>query len=156
MYVFSYGSNMAIRRLIDRGINPIATAGTAVLEHWQLSFNKKSYKNPECGFANIEPAWGQKVFGVVYGIKKEDVEKLDKFEGYPKHYQRTILRVKLINIDDAYYDCATYIANRKWTTSKKLNVNDDYKQHIINGINEHLIKDPIMESYVKSLNDMMM
>lgn len=154
MYIFSYGSNMTIKRLTERGLQPLATVGVGYLENWRIRFNKKSYKDPAVGFANIEPFWGDKVYGVIFGVREEDIIKLDKFEGYPKHYQRTILPIKW-GYDGASYDCVTYIANRMWTTSKPLMITEDYQSYIDIGMREHLSKEPLASFYMNSVYALM-
>jgi len=152
MYYFAYGSNMTMKRLLERDLKPLATVGVGCLDHWRIRFNKKSYKNPDNGFANIEPFWGDRVYGVVFGIRTEDLGKLDKFEGYPNHYQRTMLRIR---VGESFYDCVSYIANRKWTTSKRLRVDESYKEYIDIGMREHLAMQPFTNTYMESVYALM-
>jgi len=147
---------MTAGRLEERGIKPLATVGVGYIDHWRIRFNKKSYKNPVVGFANIEPFWGDRVYGVIFGIMNEDVARLDKFEGYPKHYQRTMLHVNWGPRDDgAGYNCVTYVANRRWTTSKPLLVTEDYQRYIDIGMKEHLSKDPFANTYMERVYSLM-
>jgi gamma-glutamylcyclotransferase len=152
MYLFSYGSNMTTIRLEGRGIKPVAIAGAGFLDNWSISFNKASKKNPEMGFANISPFWGSRVFGVIFGIKDEDLLRLDKFEGYPTHYQRTVLRVNWAPDPSAVYDCITYIASPEWTATRSLRVSEEYAGHVMRGLNEHVHK--YSPEYVRSVNEM--
>lgn len=146
---------MGISRLLKRGLTPTATVGVGCLENWRLRFNKKSYKDPTNGFANVEPFWGERVYGVIFGIRASDVAKLDKFEGYPKHYQRTELRVRWTGAENTYYDCVTYVANRRWTTSKRLVVTEDYRSYIDIGIRENLAMVPFTNTYIVSMYALM-
>ena len=154
MYIFSYGSNMTIKRLTERGLDPIDIVGVGYIDHWRIRFNKKSYKDPTIGFANIEPFWGDRVYGVIFGVREEDIVKLDKFEGYPKHYQRTILPINWC-YDGASYNCVTYIANRRWTTSKPLMITENYQSYIDMGMREHLSKEPLANFYMNSVYALM-
>lgn len=156
MYYFAYGSNMTIKRLIERGLKPTATVGVGYIDHWRIRFNKKSYKNPDIGFANIEPFWGDRVYGVIFGVREDDIVKLDKFEGYPKHYQRTLLPITWQSGSELVtYNCVTYIADRKWTTSKPLLVTEDYQKYIDMGMREHLSKVPFANTYMSSVYALM-
>ena len=146
---------MSISRLIERGITPTATVGVGCLENWRLKFNKKSYKDQTVGFANVEPFWGERVYGVIFGMKMADIAKLDKFEGYPKHYQRTELKIRWTGAEDTYYDCVTYVANRRWTTSKKLMVTESYRSYIDAGMREHLAKVPFTNMYMVNVYALM-
>lgn len=123
--------------------------GVGFVEHWELCFNKRSYKNPDNAFANIRPKWGSKVFGVMYWINDETLPLLDKKEGYPKHYQRTMLPFKFLHDSSMSvnkrtefkpFPVMTYIATNEWT-KEGLNVSEMYKQKIwlgLENINETL------------------
>jgi len=145
---------MTIKRLLERDLKPVATVGVGYIDHWRIRFNKKSYKNPEIGFANIEPFWGDRVYGVIFGVKEEDIIKLDRFEGYPKRYQRTNLPISW-GTDGVVYNCVTYIANRRWTTSKPLMVTEDYQSYIDKGMREHLSKEPFANTYMSNVYSLM-
>lgn len=154
MYYFAYGSNMTAKRLTERGITPLAIVGVGYIDHWRMLFNKKSQKNPEVGFANIEPCWDGRVYGVIYGLRDEDITKLDKFEGFPKHYQRTMLNITW-GRHDAGYNCVTYIANRRWTTSKPLLITEEYRKYIDIGMRENLSKEPFANQYMEDVYALM-
>jgi len=128
---FAYGSNMNPCRLSDRGVS-YASARAGLLPNWQLRFDKMSQKDRSVGFANIQPFWDDSVCGIVYELPSSDLDKLDRFEGYPRHYQRTTLSVQ---VDGVLVDCVVYVANRIWTTSKQLVVKEDYVTHIREGLN---------------------
>ena len=112
LFYFAYGSNMSYKRLDDRKIN-YDIIGTAILLNYKLIFNKKSKKNSEIGFANIINFNGGRVEGILYRISKEDLLKLDVFEGYPEHYRRDYLKVYVLDCDSDVY-AITYIANDRW------------------------------------------
>jgi len=122
---FAYGSNMNISRMVDRGITPKKSISFE-LQDYKLVMNKKSYKNPSMGFANIIPKQNSIVEGVLYTINRDDIKKLDKFEGYPKHYNKNILK---IDNNEIY----VYVANPKWESDVELNVTEKYKNHILKG-----------------------
>jgi gamma-glutamylcyclotransferase len=152
MNVFCYGSNMSSARLHARAITPVVIS-IGYIANWQLCFNKRSYTNRVNGFANIEPSWESKVYGVIYDISEDDIIKLDKYEGYPRHYQKTTLSVYGTN---QTYECITYIANRKWTTSDKLIVPMEYRNLITTGLEEHISKLPLMEAYINTVKTLML
>jgi cation transport regulator ChaC len=107
MRYFAYGSNMSKRRMETRGIR-FSKREHAILEGWNLLFNKISSNDSE-GFANIKKEKGKRVEGIIYDIKDSDIFKLDKYEGYPEHYKRKKIKVRLDNGD--YVNSITYIAN---------------------------------------------
>ena len=95
---FAYGSNMDPERMRRRGIK-FSRREHAVLEGFRLEFNKVSSRNPREGYANIVKDPEGIVEGILYEIEESDLSKLDKFEGYPLHYRRTRIYVKLDNGD---------------------------------------------------------
>jgi len=125
MYYYAYGSNMNEKRMTDRGVNFISKE-KGTLEGYKFVVNKKSQKNPHIGFANIIEDKDSKVEGVIYELNHTDIKKLDRFEGYPRHYYR-----KIININNK--ECVVYIANMNWTTENELPTSKDYKNHILEG-----------------------
>ena len=92
LYYFAFGSNMNKERMIKREAK-FTEMQKGILRDWQLVFNKKSSRNQDAGFANIEPKTGSKVEGILYKVLEETLEKLDRFEGVPNHYQRKIISV---------------------------------------------------------------
>ena len=74
IYYFAYGSNMSEKRMINRGLTPLSKQ-LGTLENYKFIINKKSYKNPNLGFANVMPSENDYVEGILYKIK--DTEKKD-------------------------------------------------------------------------------
>ena len=106
MYYFAYGSNMNPERMEDRNVN-FTMMGQAVLKGYRLQFNKLASRNPGEGFANIEHRENEVVEGILYDIPEAEIEKLDVFEGYPHHYNRSKLKVKF---KDSELEAVVYIA----------------------------------------------
>jgi len=82
-YYFSYGSNLDMKRMNDRGIT-VYDVIPAKLENYELKFNKVS-KN-QGAVANVMLKAGSVVEGALYQV--DDIKILDKYEGCPKHYNR--------------------------------------------------------------------
>lgn len=125
MKYFAYGSNMNDKRMIERGVN-FFSKEKGTLKGYKFIINKKSQKNPNIGFANIIRDENSEVEGIIYDILPEDILKLDKFEGFPKHYRR-----ENYIINDK--ECVIYIANDIWTTPNELEATEEYKNHILEG-----------------------
>lgn len=125
MKYFAYGSNMNEKRMTDRGVNFLSKE-KGTLKGYRFIINKKSQKIPGIGFANIIKDKNSEVEGILYEVKTEDILKLDKFEGYPKHYRREMLPINGENV-------IVYIANDNWTTINELNTTEEYKNHILEG-----------------------
>jgi len=143
MLYFAYGSNMNSKRMLDRGVKFLKKE-IGFLYDYKFIINKKSYKNPNIGYANIIKKKNSIVEGILYTINEYDIKKLDKYEGYPKHYDKKILDIISNN---NIVKSITYIANKNWITNKQLKTTKDYKNHILEG------KDILSKEYLKKLNE---
>ena len=94
-------------RMRRRGIR-FSRREHAVLEGFRLEFNKVSSRNPREGYANIVKDPESVVEGILYEIEESDLRRLDRREGYPFHYRRTRVYVKLDNGERV--EAITYIA----------------------------------------------
>jgi len=83
-------------RMRRRGIR-FSRREHAVLEGFRLEFNKLSSRNPREGYANIVKDAESVVEGILYEIEESDLRRLDRWEGYPSHYRRARVYVKLDN-----------------------------------------------------------
>lgn len=144
MYYFAYGSNMSLKRMIDRGLNP-KNQEVAFLDNYKFLINKKSYKDPNIGYANVKPSNGDVVEGVLYEISNSDIKLLDKYEGFPKHYNKETLYLRRYN--GYFVESVVYIANDNWTSPEQLKTTNEYKNYILEG------KKWISEKYYKFLNE---
>lgn len=129
---FAYCSNMDQNQMVNRGVIPINSCG-AKIEGYELKFNKQSFKNPVTGVANIcETPHGPDdiVQGILYTIKESDIDKLDKFEGYLKHYNRVEREVIDENEDEE--SAIIYIAQTE-KISENLKPTSEYMSHLIVG-----------------------
>jgi gamma-glutamylcyclotransferase len=80
MLYFAYGSNMNWQQMQNRC--PSARFfGIALLPDHKLAFTRKSIKRG-CGVADAAPTQNHNVWGIVYEITAQDIEALDKSEGY--------------------------------------------------------------------------
>jgi gamma-glutamylcyclotransferase (GGCT)/AIG2-like uncharacterized protein YtfP len=132
---------MSQKRMEERGIE-IFSKKSGILENYKMIINKKSFKNPEIGFANIIQDENSIVEGVVYDIDEKDVKILDKYEGFPNHYLKYFLNVK---IDNNKEKCLIYIAKSNWTTKNEIKTTIDYKNYILEG------KEFLSENYYENL-----
>ena len=86
MLYFAYGSNMNWDQICDRcpstRFDSIARA-----EGYRLAFTRFS-KNRQCGVADIVASAGSDVWGVVFEISDDEVNVLDKSEGYSRDRDR--------------------------------------------------------------------
>jgi len=139
---FAYGSNMNPKRMNQRGIEFLKREH-ATLSGWRLEFNKIASRNPNEGYANIIQDEKSVAEGIIYEIQKSDIEKLDNYEGYPNHYNRTEVMVKLD--DGQEVEAITYIAQPNKIRSG-LKPSKEYIGHLLKGC------DILSEEYFEKLN----
>ena len=148
MKYLAYGSNINSERMRDREIG-FLTREHAVLGGWRLKFNKVAFRNPKEGYANIVKDEEGIVEGVLYEIRESDLSnresdlsKLDGYEGHPKHYKRTKVKVKLDNGREV--EAITYIA-QKDKIREGLKPTREYLNHLLKGC------DILSEEYCEKL-----
>ncbi|HEV2317520.1 MAG TPA: gamma-glutamylcyclotransferase family protein [Thermoplasmata archaeon] len=108
MYYFAYGSNMDLKRLRKRGVNP-RKMRAAVLPGHRLCFNKRFDSNAGEGKANIVEQTDESVEGILSEVTPEEIARLDRYEGVPAHYLRA--RVVVTPEDGTEVEAVTYVAN---------------------------------------------
>lgn len=64
----------------------ISEEKTGKLENYEIVFNKKARGGTAT--ANIRPAAGKAVYGVLFRIPESALRSLDRFQGAPEHYRR--------------------------------------------------------------------
>ena len=143
-YYFAYGSNMDEHKLkIKRNID-FYEKFSAKLDGWKLVFDKIASGKPGVAYSNISPKINSCVEGIIYKIKSEDIlNKLDKDEGWPKHYEKKYMSVKTAN---GFLECLVYIANPN-QTQKGLKPERKYMDEILAG------KEFLSDSYHSELKN---
>ena len=141
MKYFAYGSNMDPDRMRERGVNFLKREH-AILEGWRLEFNKVSSRNPEEGYANIVKDENSVVEGILYEIDDLDLKILDRYEGYPSHYERIKVVVRMDNGENV--EAVTYIAKPD-KVKDGLKPSREYLNHLLKGC------DLLSEEYCRKL-----
>ncbi len=127
-YYFAYGSNMNVERMIERQVK-FTGYEKGTIENSTLRFSKKAFRLGE-GFANIHYKIGEKVEGVLYELaSKNEIKKLDRFEGCPFHYNRIEMLVKT---KYGYKWAFVYIANN-YFVDFRLKPSKKYLNHLLKG-----------------------
>ena len=138
---FAYGSNMAPERMTERGIT-FSQRKHAMLMDYRLEFNKVAFGRPEEGYANIVQFENGIVEGVLYDIQNSDLSKLDRYEGYPDHYHRVKVKVRLDDRQEV--DALAYIAQPD-KVRDGLKPSREYLDHLL------AARDILSESYNRKL-----
>jgi len=128
-WYFAYGSNMSRAQMRSRAGQSLEEQ-PARLENYELLFNKKA----RGGFAtaNIHPASGKTVHGVLYKIPESAFRNLDRFESVPEHYRR--IEVAVTDGTGKKINAQVYIATK---VEKGLRPAPHYLQTILDGAGEH-------------------
>lgn len=143
-YYFAYGSNMDEHKLkIKRRIN-FYEKFSGKIDGWEILFDKAASGKPGVAYSNISPKKNSCVQGIVYKIKSEDIlNKLDKREGWPEHYEKKYMSVKTAN---GFLECLVYVANPN-TTQQVLHPERKYLDEILAG------KEFLSDSYYSKLKN---
>ena len=111
---FAYGSNLFLEQMQKRIGGEPKVIGAACLENHRLGFTilSKTWKG---GVADIVPEAGSKVWGAIYELTEEQLEKIDHYEGYkkdrdPKKNFYNRLQVEVGDKKGVKHTCLTYQA----------------------------------------------
>ncbi len=126
---FAYGSNMHRDQMLSR-VGNILEEHNATLPNFELRFNKK-VRGGTAG-ANVQPAPGKTVYGVLYKIEENSFRSLDRYEGVPDHYRR--IEIKVTPDGWQPVPAQVYIASK---VEKGLRPSPHYLQAILDGAGEH-------------------
>ena len=105
MYYFAYASNLNKKQIRERAPDskPILVV---TLPNYKLVFTGWS-RQWRGGYATIKRARGEKVIGAIYEVSERDLNRLDKYEGYPTNYNR--INVTVFDEDGNPIEAVTYI-----------------------------------------------
>ena len=142
MMYFAYGSNMNPARMIARNMR-FTRREFALLRDYRLLFNKKA-TDGNYSFANIEPAPGSIVEGVIYEFPEEDIIHLDIAESWPEQYIKS--KVQVISEVGEPIEAVVYIAHPQRTAEGFLPT-AEYMHHLLAG------SDLLSAGYVQKLQE---
>jgi gamma-glutamylcyclotransferase (GGCT)/AIG2-like uncharacterized protein YtfP len=112
---FAYGSNLSLEQMRERiGSKPKVISG-AYLENHRLGFTLYSKLTWKGGVADIVPEAGSKVWGAIYELTEEQLDKIDHYEGYkkgrnPKENFYNQMHVEVVDKKGVKQSCLTYQA----------------------------------------------
>lgn len=129
LWYFAYGANMAAETMTRRGLTP-ARSVMARLDDYALRFSQPGIPLLEPGFANIEPAPGARVFGVVHAMSAEELRRLDRFEGRSYRHERVRVTTEALGVLEA-------IAYRNPRARTPRTPSQRYKNLLLQGAREH-------------------
>lgn len=137
-WYFAYASNMNRAQMQSRA-GQILEEKLGRLENYELAFNKK-VRGGTAG-ANLRPAPGKFVEGVLYKINESAFRNLDRAEGAPVHYRRIQVTVK--DGEGKPVTAQAFIAAK---VEKGLRPASHYLKTILDGAAEHNLPSEYIES----------
>jgi cation transport regulator ChaC len=129
-WYFAYASNMNRAQMRSRA-GQLLEDRLARLENYELVFNKKARGGG--AHANIRPAPGKAVEGVLYKINEAAFRMLDRAEGAPEHYRR--IEVEVRDASGQPFAAQVYIASK--VEKGSLRPAAHYLKTILDGAAEH-------------------
>lgn len=132
IWYFAYGSNMDSHRLEERVGRSGIKWQKGKLTRYRLAFNKIS-SSGEGGYANIIQDNNGTVYGVLYLLTEEELQKLDRCEGVPNHYGRVTLPVET---EESIVRAVCYVAAED-KVREGLKPSRKYLEHLVRGAQEH-------------------
>lgn len=114
----------------------------AIPKGYSLRFNKVASRNRKEGYANTVPDETGIAEGVLYDVPDSELSKLDKYEGYPDHYDRATVRVQL---DSGQEVEATTCVAQPQKVKDTLKPSREYLDHLL------AARDVESESYYRKL-----
>lgn len=140
--VFAYGSNMHLRdvarwmRERELGEPAVECVQPASLPEHRIAW---TYRSParEAGAANVVPAAGREVPGVVLWVDEPTFRALDRKEGYPARYHRGEAPMTLRDVEGSSVDAWVYRVTREWRRAEPEYPRADYLYLMVESVREH-------------------
>ncbi|MBC7246427.1 MAG: gamma-glutamylcyclotransferase [Actinobacteria bacterium] len=135
MLYFAYGSNLDPKQMKER-CPSYQFRCLALLPRFRLAFTRYSEKRRSWVADVVEDDASPGVWGVVYDISKEELKRLDTYEGYygkgeNNAYERCCTSVLVNGDEDRPLGAFIYVAANK--SDKEHTPAEDYLRHIISG-----------------------
>ena len=139
MYYFAYGSNMNWQQM-QRRCPSSQVICVARLPDYRFGITRHS-RLRDCGTANIYPARGEEIWGIIYEVSDAELTVLDSFED---GYRREILSFYPIEEGKQPLDALVYVADIEQNVPRP---NAEYRRLILEGAKHWKLP----ESYVALL-----
>ena len=135
MLYFAYGSNMSVRRLVER-VPSARVVGPAELPGHRLAFHKVGRDGSAKCDAHQTRNPDHRVHGVLFLLAAEDRPVLDRYEGLGQGYEQK--QVEIIVDGGDIITAFTYYATHIDPVLKPFGW---YKQHVVTGARENALPD---------------
>jgi len=130
LWYFAYGRNVNLHKLRKRIKGDPIKVCRGKLSGYKLVFGKVPGPKPGTGYATIIPRTEEFVEGALYLLRKQDLARLDVYEGVGRGaYRRCV--IKVFNVDlKVQVDASTYVAIK---VNERLKPPREYLAEIIEG-----------------------
>lgn len=128
MLVFVYGANLFESRL-EQDLTSAKKVSAAELPFYKLSFTKNEKGILRANMISTYK-YSDKVWGVIYEIRKDEKQKLDKLEGDGFD----LIKVKVDDFEDKVF---TYISSGQDELEESILPYDWYKEYLVKGAEEN-------------------
>ena len=135
---FAYGSNMCLPHLSEWAAShdlpapTIIEAKSATLPGFRLAWNYRSRRRS--GAANVIRDAGQVVHGVLLTTDVTGLMTIDRKEGTPIYYGRTLERIELVG---SAFDAWVYQVDQKWIEETPIWPDRQYLNLLLAGARAH-------------------
>lgn len=144
MYYFAYGSNMNLKQMKKRcGLDTFKPICKAYLPGYKFLYDGYSHSRGGA-VANIVESENSIVWGALYHITKECLQRLDKYEGYPTFYKRKEVTIK--TDDEKEYLAWVYYRE----SEREGEPPHEYRQIILEGAKNWRLPDDYIEKFLKA------
>ena len=107
LYYLAYGSNLHPSRLTDRIASAQPIAIVEIPDRAVLFIKRSIDGSSKCSITR-SPLPGETAWGILYTISEQDIDKLNRYEGLGKGYQRLPVEVET---SSGRYDAFTYVVS---------------------------------------------
>jgi len=142
MYYFAYGSNMNFAEMKKRAQDS-KYLKRVKLEGYKIIYDGYSL-NRKGAVANIIKNMGSTVWGALFEVDDECLQSLDRYEGYPKSYQRKSLAVQ----DDQGNKYSAIVYLRKPLTKGK--PSDKYREIVLQGARNCGLPEEYINNFIET------
>jgi hypothetical protein len=150
MRMFSYGSNMSSTRIRKRCPSAVPV-DTVYITGYKFLFNKVSKDGSGKGNVVRTNSENDKVWGVVFEIRNEEKQLLDKAEGKGRGYVEQTITVT--NSEGVHFEVQIYLAIDSTYLNNVLGPFDWYKEHCVRGAKEFKLPAAYIE-YLETFNSL--
>jgi gamma-glutamylcyclotransferase (GGCT)/AIG2-like uncharacterized protein YtfP len=141
VHYFAFGSNMDESKMRSRGVR-YTDRQSATLPGYRLTFDKQSFAHEGVGYATAKPDPEETIEGALYTMDQAGVRQLDRYEGYPTHYDRQTVTV--LTSDGKPVEAIAYLAQAP-KIQPGLRPTKSYLGHLLAG------KDVLSPEYARRL-----